>query len=86
MYLHVTDDELCGTAAWNGDLPMLKWARENDHPWTQGTCYFAAESGHLEVLKWARENSCPWDAPRCLGQAKNMDRKTVVEWMASNMW
>lgn len=85
-YHGVNDEELCGTAAWNGDLAMLKWARENGRPWSEGTCYYAAESGHLEVLKWARENVCPWDAPRCLGQAKSLDRKTVVEWITNNMW
>ena len=40
---------------------MLKWARANDCPWDEETCWEAAEGDHLEVLKWARENGCPWD-------------------------
>ena len=39
---------------------MLQWARENDCPWDEETCYAAAESGHLELLRWARENGAPW--------------------------
>jgi len=35
---------------------VLRWAREHDCPWDDGTCEFAAEGGHLEVLQWARAN------------------------------
>ena len=50
---------------WRGHLEVLKWARENDCPWDEGTCMCAAKGGHLDVLKWARENDCPWDEHTC---------------------
>jgi len=42
---------------------LLQWARENDCPWNEATCYW--EGGHLEVLMWAREHHCPWDETTC---------------------
>ena len=30
--------ELCSAAAANGQLKVLKWARENDCPWDEWTC------------------------------------------------
>lgn len=52
---------MCFSAALNGDLAMLKWARENDCPWDENTCTVAAMMGHLDLVNWARENGCPWD-------------------------
>lgn len=51
--------------AENGDLDMLKFARENGCPWDEKTCMLAAENDNLDVLKWARENGGPWDESKC---------------------
>ena len=48
------------TAAKDGHLEVLQWARENGCPWDWKTCAFAASCGQLEV-QWARANGCPWD-------------------------
>ncbi len=48
-----------------GNLPLLKWLREQGCPWNKNTCSYAAERGQLEVLKWAREHGCPWDEYTC---------------------
>ena len=53
---------MCSSAALNGHLELLKWARANQCPWNKDTRTNAAENGHPgELLIWARENSCPWN-------------------------
>ena len=52
----------CAEAAQNGNLELLKWAREHGCPWDEDIadsimrdgCALAAKGAHLEVLKWAR--------------------------------
>ena len=41
---------------------MLKWARDNNCPWSPSTRLWAAVHNHLDVLKWARQQQtpCPW--------------------------
>jgi hypothetical protein len=51
-------------------LDILKWARENNCPWNERTCYKAARNGHLNVLQWARENDCKWDLKTCYKASK----------------
>src|SRR4051812_21451718 len=46
---------LCTSAALEGNLPLLQWAREQSCPWNMGTTAGAATSGNLTVLQWARE-------------------------------
>ena len=53
------DERTCTSAALEGNLEVLKWAREQGCPWDEATC--AAKGGHFAVLKWAREQGCPWD-------------------------
>jgi hypothetical protein len=50
---------LCETAAFWGQLEMLKWARANGYKWMD-TLYQASYNGKLDVLKWARSNGCEW--------------------------
>ncbi|KAL6054560.1 Ankyrin repeat domain-containing protein [Balamuthia mandrillaris] len=77
------DERICHSAAWNGRLEVLRWARENGCPWDECTCVFAAESGHLEVLQWARENGCPWDE-RTFSHAASAGHLEVLQWVALN--
>ena len=41
---------------------MLKWAHENNCPWSGFTTFFAAYNNHLDIVKWARQQQppCPW--------------------------
>ena len=57
------DDETCTTAAANGHLEALQWARAHGRPWGYTTSAAAATGGHLEVLQWARAQDppCPWE-------------------------
>src|SRR5690349_15766040 len=53
-------EECMNGCAWNGELHLIQWMRENGAPWTKGICSEAAYGGHLDILKWLRENGCPW--------------------------
>ena len=65
------------------NLDVLKWARERDCPWDEGTCEAAAEGGHLEVLRWARELDCPWRPQECRRKAAgNQDMLTCIQQLA----
>jgi len=50
-----------GTAAYLGNLEMLKYCVENGCEVDEGTCANAAEYGHLECLKYLREKNVKWD-------------------------
>ena len=55
------DEWTCASAARNGNLECLKYAREQGCDWDERTCWSAAKYGQLECLKYAHENGCPWD-------------------------
>lgn len=52
--------ELCQSAAWHGQLHILKWLREQGCPWSNAVTHASVSRGHLHVLKWASEQGCPW--------------------------
>ena len=74
---------MCSTAALNGHLETLKWARANGCPWDEDTCTNAAANGHLEILKWARANGCPWNVSTCTNAAENGHLETL-KWLRAN--
>ena len=50
------------TAAYNGNLEMVKYCVANECPIEVFACANAAENGHLEMLKYLREEAkAPWD-------------------------
>ena len=49
------------TAAYLGNLEMLKYCVENGCEVNACTCADAAKYGNLECLKYLREKNCPWD-------------------------
>lgn len=55
----------------NGDMVMLKYAREKGCRWDLHTCFWAAKRGDLAMLKYAREEGCPWDEETCWVAAMN---------------
>jgi len=73
----------CPYAAFGGHLEVLQWARANDCPWDEGTCWAAASGGHLEVLQWARANGCPWDERTCAYAAEG-GHLEVLQWARAN--
>jgi len=44
-------------AAANGDLQVLKYARENGCPWDSSVCSNAAHNGCLDMLKYAQSRT-----------------------------
>jgi hypothetical protein len=53
------------SAAYQGNLAMVKYCVENECPMDEDACLYAAEEGHLDVLKYLHENDCPWDWGAC---------------------
>ena len=82
-YRNVPKADLCHSAARNGNLDMLRWARRKGCPWDASTCSGAAGGGHLEVLQWARENGCPWNENTCLWASFN-GHLEVLQWAKGN--
>ncbi|CAL6381605.1 unnamed protein product [Bathycoccus prasinos] len=58
------------TAAYQGNLEMVKYCVANECPIDEDVCAFAAFNGHLEVLKYLREEAkAPWDSDTAAGAA-----------------
>jgi len=45
-------NELTKHAAYLGYISILKWAKSNNHRWSDLTAPYAAQGGHLDILKW----------------------------------
>jgi hypothetical protein len=58
-------NSVVNNAARQGNVRLLKWARENNLDWDSDTCCCAALNGHLPALKYLHENGCPWDLDTC---------------------
>jgi hypothetical protein len=72
------DAQICAYAAMNGQLELMKWARQNDCPWDMWTCTYAQVWDHRDILQWARENGCPYDGvTSTVGQLKAL--RLIVE-------
>jgi hypothetical protein len=65
------DYRTSGTAAFLGNLEMLKYCVENGCEVHEGTCVTAARKGHLECLKYLRSKNCPWKASTVYYARKN---------------
>ena len=66
------DDKTINTAAYQGNLEMVKYCVANQCPMDGRACAYAAESGHLEVLKYLHEEvKAPWGWRTASLAAKN---------------
>jgi len=75
--------KICFSAANEGHLELLKWARERGCSWDKRVCFTAAGRGDLEMLQWARENGCRWCTKTCLWAARN-GHLQVLRWAVEN--
>ena len=56
------DTETFYSAAYRGNMEMVKYCVANECPIDEGACACAARNGHLEVLKYLREEAkAPWN-------------------------
>ena len=56
---------LCDSAAREGHLNLLIWARENGHPWSYLTTTAAAIRGDLEIVKFLINIGCDHNYDVC---------------------
>jgi hypothetical protein len=81
--------KLIKSAAEEGNLDVLKWARKRQIPWNESICAAAAkilphkEHSSLEVLKWLREVGCPWNHQTCTNAVKFRNFETL-QWAREN--
>src|SRR5437868_13197197 len=54
--------DVCGIAARNGWLELLKWAHTNNFKWSFVTFSEAAGKGNIDVLTYLRDNNCDYDS------------------------
>jgi len=59
----------CWAAARDGNIDLLKMARERGCPWDWRTTSTAAYNDHWGLLEWAHEEGCPWDQTACANAA-----------------
>src|SRR5947208_4294656 len=64
-YSHHDDWFIYATAAYNGNLDIIKWLKQNGYIWNEETYAYAASGNQLEIIKWAKLNGCPWDENTC---------------------
>jgi hypothetical protein len=69
--------------AENGNLQVLKWARDNGFTMTENDSAAAANGGQLECLQFLHRNGCPWSemVPK---NAINGKHFSLVEWALEN--
>ncbi len=73
---------VCQTAAANGQLKLLKYAREElGLPWCIGTCVRAARYGQLECLDYAYNNHCPMVVERTANEAALNGHLEILKWL-----
>lgn len=56
-------------AARDGNIDLLKAARERGCPWDWRTTSTAAYNDHWGLLEWAHEEGCPWNQTACANAA-----------------
>ncbi|WZN63220.1 hypothetical protein HKI87_07g47670 [Chloropicon roscoffensis] len=78
------DELTCSSAAYGGQLELIKWLRAKGCPWNINTSRSAAYGGQLEVLQCmrAQDPPCPWDSDVCYWAAQK-GHLEVLRWARS---
>ena len=77
------DYRVCYHAARDGNLKILKWARENGIPWGYFTYNIVAFHTKMEILNFLSENNCPYNRDICTIAACNNDLE-LLKWARAN--
>jgi hypothetical protein len=73
------DQSVTTTAAIEGHLEVLQWARANGCDWDEQVTLQAACRSHLHVFKWAVLSGCKCRVEQCL----SLTGSSVIEWLRS---
>jgi hypothetical protein len=77
---------LCYLAARAGNLPGLRWLRDQGCPWNHATTTAAAETGRLDVLQWATASGCPVSDNQATCAAARGGHLSVLMWGSLEGW
>lgn len=64
----------------SGNLPMLKWARENGYYFLHFTLNFRIQEKHFECVEWAIDHGCLW-VQNAMYMAFQLGNFNVVRWL-----
>jgi len=70
-------------ASLKGNLPALKWMKQNNVPWHDDTFAMSARAGNIEIMKWLLQNGCPW-GERSFYQAAKNGNLDNMRWLRQN--
>ena len=79
LFENTWKDTICDSAAVEGQLAILQFARTHGAPWGVKTIAVAARKGHLECLQYLQENGCPHDETVC-SEAATMGQLDCLEY------
>jgi len=74
---------ICAGIAYQGDIKMLRWARQSGFKWNYISCIWAAHKGQIEMLKWLKLNGCYYMHYVC-ETAALFGRLDVLQWARLN--
>ncbi|EFA81796.1 hypothetical protein PPL_05791 [Heterostelium album PN500] len=80
-----SNSNLCNEFCRHGNLPMLKWIKENSSDaFTDKSINYAATNGHLEVVVWICQNTTFECSLTTWSRAAEKGHLQVLEWIANN--
>jgi len=80
------DEGTIKTAAFKGNLEMVKYCVANECPIDEDACAYAALNGHLECLKYLREEAkAPWGS-RIVSSAAGTGHLHILEYLVERKY
>lgn len=74
---------VCSTAAFQGNMTVLVWARRLGYARAPEVCAAAAAAGNVDVLNWLIDGGCQLDSTACTAAAAN-GHIDVLAWLLDN--
>lgn len=71
----------CNRAAMSKSLPVMKWLRKHNFPWTNLTCARAARRGTPEILRYCLRKGCPVKKEKLTRYAIESNNFPVLVWL-----